>query len=170
MRPFFSKLGFDVKIFAADWEYHVMSDYISDFKDFYNKNKGTKNYLLGFSYGAMIALLTAKYLQPDRLYLCSLSPYFKEDMSTLRQDWRKKTGMRRCSDFLNHNFKQATKNLSIPTVVLYGAEEGVKYPTLKKRCEAAHKTLVKSKLVVVKGAPHKIDHPEYIKAIQSLFK
>lgn len=170
MRPYFTKLGFEVKVFAADWDYHVMSDYVENFKRYYREHKGKENFVLGFSYGAMIALLSAKELQPNWLYLCSLSPYFKEDMHKLRADWRKKIGVRRCLDFLKHDFKQVTKGLTIPTTVLYGENEGAKYPTLRKRCEVVNEVLLKSKLIIVNDAPHKIDHPEYIKAIKVVFE
>jgi pimeloyl-ACP methyl ester carboxylesterase len=169
MRPFFKKLGYEVKTFAADWDHHVMSDYVAGFKEYYEKNKGKKNYVLGFSFGAMIALLSAKDLQPDRLYLCSLSPYFKEDMSKLRLDWQRMIGVRRKQDFLLHSVNKATKQLDVPTVVLYGETEGDKFPNLKKRCEKTDESLSKSRLIVVPDSPHKIDHPEYIKAIKALF-
>lgn len=51
MRRFFKQLGFEVKIFAADWDYHVMSDYVTDFKEYYEKHTEKKNYVLGFSFG-----------------------------------------------------------------------------------------------------------------------
>jgi len=169
MRPFFKKAGFEVKMFAADWDYHVMSDYVTDFKKFYEKNKGKKNHVLGFSLGAMIALLSAHEIKPDKLYLCSISPYFKEDMKKLRKDWGKMIGVRRIEDFKNHSVVKAIKGLPTSTVVLYGQAEGEKFPNLKKRCEQTHDSLMKSKLVVVPESPHQIDHPEYIKAIKSLF-
>lgn len=170
MRPFFKKLGYEVKMFAADWDYHVMSDYVADFKQYYESNKEKTNYVLGFSFGAMIALLSAKDLKPNKLYLCSLSPYFKEDMKVLRPDWQRKIGSRRIQDFRNHSFKQAVKDVSAPTVVLYGEAEGEKFPSLKKRCEAADKSLEKSRLLVVPNAPHQIDHQDYVRVVQSLFK
>lgn len=169
MKPFFTKLGYEVKVFAADWNYHVMSDYLADFKKYYEANKGKKNYILGFSYGAMIAFLTAKETQPEKLYLCSLSPYFKEDMKKLRPDWQRKIGTRRIVDLKNHSFNRTVKEIKVPTVVLYGEAEGEKFPSLKKRCEAAHAALGKSKIIVVPEAPHKPDHPEYITSIKALF-
>jgi pimeloyl-ACP methyl ester carboxylesterase len=169
MRPYFSKLGFEVKVFAADWDYRVMSDYLSDFELFYAKNKSEQNYVLGFSFGAMIALLSARTLQPDRLYLCSLSPYFKEDIQKIRKTWERLIGVRRKRDFQLHSAKKASQQLIVPTVVLYGEAEGVKFPNLKKRCEYVADLLPKSTLVVVKDASHKIDHPEYIRVIKELF-
>jgi pimeloyl-ACP methyl ester carboxylesterase len=170
MRPYFTKLGFEVKVFAADWDYHVMSDYVENFKIYYDQNKGDKNYVLGFSFGAMITLLSAKDLSPDRLYLCSLSPYFKEDISKLSKDAEQTIGIRRKKDFLRQSAKKSAENLTIPTVVFCGEVEGFKFPNLRKRCEQVSELLPKNKLVIVKDSPHKIDHPEYIKAIKGVFE
>src|SRR5258705_1869469 len=48
-------------------------------RDLVNK----KIYILGFSYGAMIAFLAATKIKVHGLILCSLSPFFKEDLQKL---------------------------------------------------------------------------------------
>src|SRR5579872_1101996 len=76
MKIYFKSLGFGVKVVPILWDRRVMSQYIEQFKDYYSRNKGDTNYVLGFSFGAMIAMISAPNLHPTRLYLCSLSPYF----------------------------------------------------------------------------------------------
>lgn len=65
--------------------------------------------------------------------------------------------------------EKIAKELTIPTTVFYGEAEGKKYSQLKIRCEQAEKDIKKSKLIVVKEAPHEINYPEYIKAIKKEF-
>ena len=66
------------------WDYRTMSDYVSDFKEFYLKHKTGNDYFFGFSYGAVIAFISAVELKTKKIYLCSLSGDFKEDLPQIR--------------------------------------------------------------------------------------
>lgn len=80
---FFEERGIEPIHVEIDWEKNKpkrFSDYTKQFLDLYRKPKGTKVYILGFSYGATIAFLTASETRPKTLILCSLSPYFEEDL------------------------------------------------------------------------------------------
>ena len=169
MRTFFKKKGFIVKIPSIKWNHRVMSDYVDEFRQYYEENKSEKNYVLGFSYGAMIAFISAHELKPAKLYLCSLSPYFNEDLRTLKPWWKRFIGIHRLKDFKQYIAKSIAKNLAIPTVVFYGTREAKRYPELKVRCEETAKLAPKAKLVSIKDAPHRVDHPEYVEAIKKEF-
>ena len=169
MRTFFKKKGFIVKIPSIKWNHRVMSDYVDEFRQYYEENKSEKNYVLGFSYGAMIAFISAHELKPAKLYLCSLSPYFNEDLRTLKPWWKRFIGIHRLNDFKQYIAKSIAKNLAIPTVVFYGTREAKRYPELKVRCEETSKLAPKAKLVSIKDAPHRVDHPEYVEAIKKEF-
>ena len=169
MRTFFKKKGFIVKIPSIKWNHRVMSDYVDEFRQYYEENKSEKNYVLGFSYGAMIAFISAHELKPAKLYLCSLSPYFNEDLRTLKPWWKRFIGIHRLKDFKQYIAKSIAKNLAIPTVVFYGTREAKRYPELKVRCEETSKLAPKAKLVSIKDAPHRVDHPEYVEAIKKEF-
>lgn len=147
-----------------------MSDYAEDFRRQYREQKSDDNTVLGFSYGAVIAFLTANECKPKRIYLCSLSPDFREDIGAMTPGMRKIVGSRRMTDAKKRSGKVLAKELSVPATVFYGETEAKKYPQLKIRCEETiASSKKKSKLVVVKEAPHKIDHPEYKKAIMNEF-
>jgi predicted alpha/beta hydrolase family esterase len=79
LREFLSKRGLKVVVVPIKWNYHVMSDWVKEFTTSYNTHKTDINYILGFSYGAVIALLVANILKPEKIFLCSLSSDFKED-------------------------------------------------------------------------------------------
>ncbi len=152
------------------WERKTMSDYAREFVNTYTINKTTTNYVLGFSYGAVVALITANALKPKKIYLCSLSPDFKEDVSTMSPWIRKYIGKNRLSDIQKRNAREIARKLKVQSVVFYGDAEGKLYPQLKIRCEKTVKIASRSKLVVVKDAPHKMNHHNYQEAIMSELK
>ena len=158
--------GYDVIAVPVHWKNRTMTDYVRDFEKFFLQRMGTKNYFLGFSYGAVIAFMTTSRLGPEKVYLCSLSPDFKEDASSIKSYELKLIGKKRFADVKTRSAKKIAKELKIPSVLFYGEVEGKKYPQLKKRVEETVKLSSRTKLVIVKDAPHKIDHPEYIKAIK----
>lgn len=143
-----------------------MSDYVKAFKDYYLKHKTDENYILGFSFGAMIACISASDLKPEKLILCSLSPYFKEYLGTLHGSWIKAIGKRRFEDFKNFSIKNISKKITSPTTIFYGEKEAQVFPILKKCCMSASSLIEKSQLIIVKDSPHKIDHPSYVDAIK----
>jgi hypothetical protein len=110
--------------------------------------------------------MTAKIIKPDKLILCSLSPDFKED-SKMMPGWLiKYIGVNRYLDTKTRSANNLAKSLDIETVILYGEKEGADYPQLKKRSEEIAKHSKKTKLIVVKNAPHDISFPTYIETLK----
>lgn len=158
--------GWTVVKVPVVWDYSTVSKNADDFISFFNENKGQENRVLGFSYGAVITLLTATRLQPDKVYLCSLSPDFKEDIISMLPWLKKYIGKRRLVDIATRSGIDLAKKLNVPAIIFYGEAEGYEYPTLKKRCEETARYAKNSKLVVVKNAPHRINHPQYVEVIK----
>lgn len=168
MKPFFTKKGFKVKSYTPKWKYKVMSDYAVGFEEYYELHKTDKNYVLGFSFGAMIAFITATTLRPNKLLLCSLSPYFSEDLATLEPSWEKFIGKRRLKDFRKFKARKIAQNLKAPTIIFLGEVEA-RFPQMKKRYTEIKKYAKQVKQILVKNAPHEIDYPEYVTAIKKEF-
>lgn len=147
-----------------------MNEYVQDFIEIYGKHKSDENYVLGFSYGAVIAFLSANTVKPNKIYLCSLSPDFKEDVSAMTPWMQKYVGKRRIAYSLKTSGREAARNLKIPSVVFYGEAEVKDYPQIKVRCEETVNLAARSKLVVVKESPHQIDFPTYKIAITKELK
>lgn len=160
-------IGHDPISIKISWNNRVMSDYVSEFLSQYEYRQD--NIVIGFSFGAMIAAVSAPKTSPDQLFLLSLSPYFSRDISGLKKAWLRNIGPRRADDFMNYDFDDISKNLPDETLIFYGEEEGSKYPSLKKTCEDASQ-LSGSKLISVNNAPHSIKFPEYQRAIKSYLK
>jgi esterase/lipase len=150
------------------WNNRTVTKNAVEFVNYFEKNKENVNYVLGFSYGAVISLMTAEIIKPNRLILCSLSPDFKEDSKTMPAWLKKYIGLNRYVDTMTRSANNLAKSLSVETVIMYGEKEGNDYPQLKKRCEETAKLAINSKLVVVKNAPHDISYPTYIEAIKKV--
>lgn|SRR3989338_1127144 len=157
-----SQKGYSVQKVPIQWKYRVMSDYISQFEKYYTKHKTVNDYFLGFSFGAVIAFSTAQELQPKKIFLCSLSNAFKEDIKGKQTKLEKFLGKRATKDLQTRSAKRIAKSLTVPTVIFYGEKE----KDLKKRCEETAKLAKKALVVIVKNADHEISLPEYIQSIK----
>lgn len=166
LKKFLKENNLNVLMVPIDWNYKTMADYVAEFKKFYSKNKGDNNYIIGFSYGAVIALMTTEDLKPNKIYLCSLSPDFKEDLIEMKPWILRYIGKRRINEIKKRSGIKIAKELSIPTIIFYGEKEAEKFPDIKKRCEETARYAKNTKLVIVKNAPHDISHPEYITALK----
>src|ERR1700722_18342716 len=114
------------------WKYKTLSENALQFIEFFNVHKGEENYVLGFSYGAVIALLTANIIKPKKVYLCSLSPDFIEDRKSMNPREIKYIGKKRYKDTETRSGVKLAKNLKVSSIVFYGEKEGKKFPELKK--------------------------------------
>ncbi|MBP6974751.1 MAG: hypothetical protein KBB54_02285 [Candidatus Pacebacteria bacterium] len=160
------KAGWTPVTVPITWNRKTVSQNANDFVTFYNEQRSEQNQVLGFSYGAVIALLTAGTLGPRKLYLCSLSPDFKEDQDKISPSIRKYIGKKRFKDIETRSAIKIAKNLSVPTTIFYGEVEGEEYPSLKNRCEETAKHAQHAELVVIPDTPHKIDFIAYQDAIK----
>ena len=90
-----------------------------------------------------------------------MSPDFKEDLLNTKKWLLNYVGRKRVEEIKKRSGKETAKNLNVPSVIFYGEREADLYPQLKIRCEETAKLANNSKLIIVKGAPHKMDHIEY---------
>lgn len=153
-------------IVDIDWKYKTMSDYIKQFKKIYSKNKKEAEvYFLGFSYGAMVSFISSAELKPKVQILCSLSPYFKEDLPYIKEWWKRYMGQGRLADFQRISFNALAKNVSSKTIILAGNKEGKE---VDRRVRDASKKIKNSKLTIIPNAKHKIEQVEYLAEIRKV--
>ncbi len=139
--------------------------YLKEFMSQYKKPKDTKVYVLGFSFGAMIAFLTAAKTKSDVLILCSLSPYFIEDLPTLKPAWVK--WFRDTFTKSTYGFHTHASKINAQTYIVVGDKEG---DECMDRAKQAKKELKTSKLVIVEGGKHNINQKEYQTAIEKIIE
>jgi hypothetical protein len=163
---FLQKKKINVIKVPVKWNYHTLSQNAVEFIEFFNQHKSGENHILGFSYGAVITLLTANILKPKKIYLCSLSPDFIEDAAHMRSNVSLYIGKKRFADIQTRSGMKLAKNLAVPSTLFLGEKEAEKYPPLKTRANETVKFAKNSKLIIVKDSPHQIDFPTYIEAIK----
>jgi len=148
------------------WKYRTMSDYLSDLFSQVRANENREMYLFGFSYGAMIALLSAPVLQPTRLYLCSLSPYFKEDLILMREQVAIKIiGKKRHAEFKTIEFNALAKTIKCSTTLLAGEKESESVIGITQR---AHERIKKARMIIVPHASHNLNHVSYRNTLKEI--
>lgn len=160
---FFKRRKFKSISVKLSWKYKTMSDYINQFMGQYKYNKNV--YLFGFSFGAMISFICSTKINPKALILCSLSPYFKEDLPYIKNSWRSFIGKKRFNDLKKYSFSKLIRQVKCKTILLAGSKES---PELLKRVNDANKKLKNSKIIIIKNAKHKISQKEYLDAIKNL--
>jgi esterase/lipase len=162
---FFEEKKFKVMPVKITWERKVMTDYVEQFLCSFKKNPGEKIYLFGFSFGAVISLLSSLKIKPEMLILCSLSPFFKEDIPLTKKSWKKIIGKKRIADFKKYSFNEIAKKIKCKTFLIAGDKEGLE---IDRRIKIAEKLIKNGKLIISKGSKHNISQKEYINTIKEV--
>lgn len=147
------------------WKYHTLTDYVDQFLSQYKPIANAKIYLFGFSFGAMTALIASPLIKPDKLYLCSLSPFFKEDLPTIKKTDGKALGKNRIRDLKTISFHTLAEQISCTTLLVAGDKES---GDILKRTHSAKKEIRKARFYMAKGATHDLNQPEYIRALHKI--
>lgn len=156
------------------WRNKTASQFSLEFIDFYNRTKSSKeNVVVGNSFGAVVALISAAALKPDQIVLCSLSPFFAED---IHQSWPSKRmqrllGTRRLEDIGHYSIEAIAEDLNktnIEVTVLYGEKEHQSSPKLVERAKDIAEKIKRATLVEVEAAPHSLKSPEYVRGLTKI--
>lgn len=171
LRQAIASKGYKVVPVPIFWNHTTVAQYCDKFVDFYNKNKAEENIVIGGSYGAMVTFLTAAELRPDRIFVCSLSPYFKEDKDKTTEQYRiKRFGKRRANAQQYLSAKETAAKINkanVPVVLMYGEKEKqILDGGLVRRVKETAKDLKNCKLVEIPDAPHQFRNSHYIEAIK----
>ncbi len=162
---FFEEKKFKVIPVKITWKRKVMTDYVEQFLCSFKKNPSEKIYLFGFSFGAVIALLSSLKIKPEILILCFLSPFFKEDIPLTKKSWKKIIGKKRIADFKKYSFNEIAKKIEYKTFLIAGDKEGLE---VDRRIKSAKKLIKNSELIISKNSKHNISQKEYIKTIEEV--
>lgn len=138
-----------------------MSDYIDQVESQIKASKNTE--ILGFSFGAMIALKLSEKIKFHRVFLCSLSPYFSEDLHLFPKYYKLRLWLRRWNDFRDNYHESDIKNKQWNTLlVVYGSDEPER---LKNRVKKMIELLNISEVAIVEWVGHDIADSNYQKMI-----
>ena len=78
---FAKKEGYLVVPVPIIWNNRTTSHWLTQFRELVNK-KGENAVVVGFSFGAYLSILASKEFNFKKLVVCSLSPYFSEDLKS----------------------------------------------------------------------------------------
>ena len=165
------KEGFRVIPIAVPWKGSTIAGNTSFFLEKFSKKLeklgvASKDvYCLGFSYGALIAFLVATKIPVKGLFLCSLSPFFKEDLPK-HYTVLSKLQEKRFDEFAKLRHSLLVKKIRAKSVcMLYGEKESTALINRSKKTFRA--ISVKTKyLFSIKKTDHAISDKKYINAIQ----
>jgi esterase/lipase len=165
---FFQQRGIKPILVEINWERTTLSDNIEQFMKQFRKYKADEVYVLGFSWGAMIAFISSQETKPKLQILCSLSPYFREDLPFIKHQWRTGVGKHRMNDFKNYSFDKISRKVKNETILLFGSKEPKQ---VYRRNRLAFKKLrCKKKIIFIKNAKHDIRQKEYLTAVKKVIE
>ena len=133
------------------------TDYTMQFLKLYKKQKDIEVPIFGISFGAMIALLVASRIKPKSLVLCSLSPFFEEDMKNIKPAWLKWWKEHYIGG--DYSFTKLAPSIKYETYLIVGDKE---HKSCIIRANDAKKKLLNSHLYVAVGAKHADHQKEYL--------
>jgi thioesterase domain-containing protein len=144
------------------WKRTVLSQNIEEFLSQLRAPQEGGYCILGFSFGAMVALVSAsRGLMPERLFLCSLSPFFAEQ--TPRSPAAKRSlGKRRLADFQSIRFNNVVSDIRSKTEIFVGSNEDA---AVIKMARSTRRRLRRSRLFIVRNSGHDIGNPAYLSAV-----
>lgn len=159
-------IGYEVVEYVPYWDRKTIDHWIADFLSFTKKRSMDHCSVVGFSFGAYIAVLASKHLNFEKIILCSLSPYFKNDIKNLPSAVFPMLGKRRMEAFAQIDFPEQL--LADEVYLLIGEND---FPYAVERTDAIFKTLKNKKFLnIIPNTKHTIDTPEYLSAITKILK
>lgn len=159
--------GYRTEFIPVNWSRTTPDDWLEATKTEYLEHNNSDTVLAGFSFGAVLAFSLAAELNPNQLWLFSLSPYFHEDIHSkhMKASWLKNLGKRRVVSFDKLNFKNMSGQIKCPTKLFAGSKELDKWPGFRHRFQEAGKIISHSESFVIDGVSHDIADDRYVEAI-----
>jgi pimeloyl-ACP methyl ester carboxylesterase len=153
--------GRPAEFVPIDWNGTSPNDWLNRLRRVYRRYEPRDVILAGFSMGAVTALRLAAERPPAGLLLCSLSPYFRETVGGIPEEW----------SIMNAHLVRSLGNVSLDAladkvdctaaVLVGGAEHGSMYSAAQR----AATLIVDASFYAVPGAGHDMLDDRYIDAI-----
>lgn len=152
------------------WKQTTISQNSEYFLQKYKKINSKKKYILGFSFGAMIALIASTKVRVSGLILCSLSPYFKEDIAKADKSLISSLRSERYQDFTKLHCATLVKKVKAKQILmLYGTKE--EKPLIKRVYKTFKQITSKHKhLIPIEETDHDIGNRRYLHKIHEIAK
>jgi len=120
----FKKQGFYTVPVTIPWKQTTITENKKFFLKKFRKMNRKRKYIFGFSFGAMIAFLASTEVKVSGLILCSLSPYFKEDVAKIKKNKKSLMQTLRFEDFSQLECSELVKKIKANQILMsYGSKE-----------------------------------------------
>jgi len=113
---------FEILPYTPIWNYRTASDWLKDLSNVLEKLDTKNTIVFAFSLGAYLTLLQAENYPFKKIILCSLSPFYKEQLHLMPEIAKKYLGKRRITDFASHHIPRTIKS---PAVFLFGSDDWI---------------------------------------------
>lgn len=150
------------------WKNTTISENTKEFVTFYKSIRAKRKYILGFSFGAMIAFLASTKVRPTGLILCSLSPYFKEDL--VKKSFASFATGFRYRDFSRLESSKLAKKLKTKQILMLYGEKETKSLVTRVTETFDHIPSGKKLLLTVRQTGHDIGSKRYLRTIHQAAK
>lgn len=156
--------GYHAEFISINWRRTVVDDWVEQLMDAYRRCNPKHTVLAGFSQGAVTALVTASQRLPSAVWLCSLSPYFAEDMTEIdtKPSWLHYIGARRAERFRTLSFASIAPRILCPVLLIAGAKE---HELVQRRAGLAAKAFKNALLVTAPGCAHDVTNRNYMQTL-----
>jgi pimeloyl-ACP methyl ester carboxylesterase len=162
LRVVIREQGYSVRLVPIRWSRTTIRHWVPELVQVLDEYDPAKTILAGYSYGAMTAFVTAAQRNPHQLWLCSLSPYFAEDLSHLDPAWLKSIGVRRVKSFEQLPFEPLASTITCDTLIMVGQDEAGQSFI---RAQEAARLIPRSRLVVAPNSGHDATTKDYLRAL-----
>ncbi len=112
---------YNVINFVPKWNYNVPSNWLAELRHVLSVIDTKNTTVVCFSFGAYITLLSAAETRFEKIIFCSISPFYKEQLSMMPEAAKAYFGKRRVKDFYQHSIPKSIHNS--PAVFLFGSED-----------------------------------------------
>ena len=158
--------GYQVLDGRPDWDNGTHSDWLKEIEAKYSHNKF--DLVIGHSFGAMLAFKLASKVKIQKLILCSLSPWFAEDVPDMREEWKAMVGLEIIKDVSsNFIFKDLYRLVedNVDLVVnIKGADES---DEIRRRFDEVNAKLCPT-VINIPNIGHALEERLYVNAVLEL--
>lgn len=157
---FANKNGYKVIPIEVVWKNRTASRWLTQIREVVDLNGHDNATVLGFSFGAYLTILLSQEYKFKKIIVCSLSPYFSDDIKNLPMLAHKILGKRRIENFKQIHFP---KN-NLTSVVFYIGLEDL--DIVINRVKKAYKVWRGNKEIIsIDKVGHEIENESYLQKI-----
>ena len=166
--------GYRVHRVDISWLDITISQYLEKFVQIYEKEKTYHNIIIGSSLGAIVTVLAAPIVNPNKVVVSSLSPYWKEnylDVPGVHERGLRKFGPDLTDDAGQNSWRACIQNLidsGVEHIFTYGELEKTEYPWLPEFNKKIESEFSEIDLREIPGAPHSLHIPVHYQDIVNL--